>query len=154
MSNSALLPTIDRLLDRIAAGPGGCWIWAGTVNSQRYGMWRSAGKLSYVHRTSYELHVGPIPDGMVIDHACHNRDLDCAGSLACLHRRCVNPDHLEIVTPRENQHLSPLTCASKTECIHGHGFTAENTYIRPDTGARQCRNCKRIRDRARAGLRT
>jgi len=54
------------------------------------------------HRIAYQLVVGPIPDGLVLDHLCHTRDPDCADNANCPHRRCVNPAHLEPVTRREN----------------------------------------------------
>lgn len=73
----------------------GCWIWQGAVNSRGYGMIDSRTpdvrprKRSLAHRVFYERHVGPIPSGMVIDHLCSTP-------------RCVNPEHLEAVTPNEN----------------------------------------------------
>jgi len=76
---------------------------------------------------------------------CHNGDTSCLGGNGCLHRRCVNPQHLGPVTPRENQHRSHLTSASKTVCANGHPFTEENTYYRPRGQGRCCRECTRIR---------
>lgn len=85
-----------------------------------------------VHRVVYEALVGPIPDGMVIDHLCRQPS-------------CVNPAHLEPVTRRENvlRGLTlPAANARKTHCKHGHEFTPENTYLFP-TGTRGCRTCAR-----------
>jgi len=67
-----------------------CWLWIAATNSSGYGCFRiAAGRLLYAHRYAYELAVGPIADGMVLDHLCNNR-------------RCVNPDHMEVVTLQEN----------------------------------------------------
>ncbi|MGC0251548.1 HNH endonuclease signature motif containing protein [Pseudactinotalea sp. Z1748] len=88
------------------------------------------------HRVSYEAFVGPIPDGLVIDHLCRVRE-------------CVNPDHLDVVKQRENIMRSPIALgalnAAKTHCPQGHEYSPENTYIyRPKNRSfigRQCRTC-------------
>ncbi|WP_371930528.1 HNH endonuclease signature motif containing protein [Streptomyces poriferorum] len=100
------------------------------------------------HRAAYELVVGPIPEGLVIDHTCHNRDATCAGGI-CIHHRCINPNHLEAVTQSENRLRSPHTKVTwggrLTHCRQGHDFTPENTVIRK--GGRVCRSCHRERSR-------
>lgn len=70
-------------------GPGGCWIWTGSVEGKGYGHPTIAGKKHPAHRLAYELLVGPVPEGLHLDHLCRVR-------------RCVNPEHLEPVTSREN----------------------------------------------------
>jgi hypothetical protein len=68
----------------------GCWEWCGELSSNGYGrVWRNNKRIA-AHRAYYEQEVGPIPDGLQLDHLCRNR-------------RCVNPDHLEPVTRTENQ---------------------------------------------------
>lgn len=81
-----------------------CWLWTGaTSGSLPYGViYLSRGHYVMAHRVSHELFIGPIPEGLEIDHVCHSRDLSCPGGSSCPHRLCVNPDHLEAVTHLEN----------------------------------------------------
>jgi len=122
----------DRFERYVQRQDQGCWIWTGTRTLHGYGSFCDNGPKVLVHRWSYEQHVGPIPDGLVIDHLCRNPP-------------CVNPDHLEPVTQRENLMRSPIVLsainARKTHCVRGHEFTPENTYIQPATGKRRCRTC-------------
>lgn len=75
--------------DDYVIAESGCWVWSGSPSTRGYGKITVAGTIFYAHRFMYELHVGPIPDGLYIDHLCRNK-------------MCVNPDHLEPVTHREN----------------------------------------------------
>lgn len=114
-----------------------CWWWLDPcVISIGYGqLW--IGRSVYAHRFSYELHKGPIPNGMTIDHLCKNP-------------ACVNPDHLEVVTMRENLLRGEGPAgkhARQTHCKRGHAFTPENTYT--TTGHRVCRTCKVAETRQR-----
>lgn len=108
----------------------GCWLWKASLDRKGYGQFRLNGKMRRAHSISYELTVGEVPDGLVLDHLCRNP-------------KCVRPDHLKPKTQRENV-LCGTSFASinyaKTHCIHGHEFTKANTYIRP-YGARDCRAC-------------
>jgi hypothetical protein len=115
-------PLIDRLSERTRTGPG-CWEWVGHLTPQGYG---SLGR-RLAHRLVYEVAVGPIPAGLQLDHLCRNR-------------RCVNPDHLEPVTSRENTLRGsglPAQRVLVTHCPRGHAYTDENTYVRPGTRQRK-----------------
>ena len=137
------LERIQAMTDRT----GECWLWTGRLNRDGYADIKLAGRRQMAHRVSYELLVGPIPAGLEIDHTCHTRDRSCPGGKPCIHRRCVNPAHLEPVTFGENARRS--SPAQKDACINGHAYTPENTYRRPGRGEgqRDCRAC--IRERVR-----
>jgi hypothetical protein len=122
-----------------------CWLWTRYIDKQGYGM-TSNHVHRYAHRLVYAERVGPIPKGMQLNHTCHSADASCAGGPTCKHRRCVNPAHLEPVTPKENVKRGNSLVnakANQTHCIHGHEFTEENTYIRKN-GCRVCKECRRI----------
>lgn len=134
-----LRPTDERFWEKVdRRGPDECWEWTGTRKNGygRFTVPRSNApgmRAVYAARFAYEFLVGPIPEGLEIDHLCRNRG-------------CVNPSHLEPVTHRENcrRSFNPAGInARKTHCIHGHEFTPENT-IEPKhrPGTRLCRACK------------
>lgn len=123
---------IERLASRITVdGPDGCWWWQGSTTPAGYGALEFKGRREYVHRWVHEICIGPIPDGMVVDHLCDNP-------------RCVRPDHLEAKTQRENvlrgRSLSALR-ARATHCPRGHKYDEANTY--EHKGHRRCRACHR-----------
>ncbi|QBP31703.1 HNH endonuclease [Mycobacterium phage Piper2020] len=144
-------PASERWRDRyIVDQDTGCWAWTGRL-------WRGYGTISDrgvdigAHRFVYEELIGPIPEGMTLDHLCHGRDPNCAGGGTCPHRKCVNPAHLEPVPHAVNvaRGQSPTARHSRqTHCIRGHAFTPENTYIRNARGHRACRECTRVAQRA------
>lgn len=83
--------------------PAGCWPWTGFIAPNGYGSFGKGDKGTRLpHRIAYQYLIGPIPDGLVLDHLCHTADPTCADTNDCPHRRCVNPEHLEPVTYREN----------------------------------------------------
>ena len=122
----------------------GCWIWTGSLDPKGYGRYGVGSKLDGTHRIlrphrfAYERLVGPIGEGLVIDHLCRRR-------------ACVNPEHLEPVTNRENavvrgNHVSAQRKAL-THCSLGHAFSEANTHIY--RGGRVCRQCHNDRERER-----
>jgi hypothetical protein len=123
-------PPYERLMAMVRREEGGCWIFTGGTKNG-YAAVSSGGHNGhtiYGHRLMYEREHGPIPVGCQVHHRCENP-------------RCVNPAHLEVLTVSEHRRQ------------HGHGVGpcpacgAEDWYIRKDTGARMCRECKRIRRR-------
>jgi len=113
---------------------GPCWIWLGCKNDKGYGQISVNQEMAYAHRVAYEMLVGPIPDGLTLDHLCRNTG-------------CPNPSHTEPVTHRVNclRGISPWAKEAKqTHCIHGHLFDLANTYV-SKLGKRHCRKCHAIR---------
>lgn len=108
-----------------------CVLWWGHIHKLGYGYLTTKGKHWMAHRYSYTRYVGPIPEGLVIDHLCRRK-------------ACVNPRHLEAVTQQQNLHRSPLFGIHKTHCPRGHEYTPENTYW--GTGWRSCLACRRTRN--------
>jgi hypothetical protein len=120
--------------------PEGCWPWRASLGTASYGQFFLDRRTRLAHRVSYEHFVGPIPAGLELDHLCHTADDSCDGGLACPHRRCVNPAHLEPVTNVVNVRRGAR--ARSAYCSHGHPFDERNTY-RPGGGHRHCRECNR-----------
>ena len=120
---------MERLLSRVEIDGAGCWNFTGRLTFG-YGQFKIDGKNRKAHRVAYEHLVGPVPNGLCLDHLCRNR-------------ACCNPDHLEPVTIQENtlrgQTLQARN-ASAIACIHGHPFDETNTIIRTN-GNRACRAC-------------
>jgi hypothetical protein len=129
-----------------ASSSDACWPWhepaVNKVNGYGYlhiGRENGVHRRALAHRFAYEMIVGPIPDGLHIDHLCRNR-------------ACVNPAHMEPVTQRENTLRGiavSATNARKTHCSAGHEFTSENTRTRSDNGGRRCRTCARNQSSSR-----
>jgi hypothetical protein len=123
-------PIKDRFMAKVAV-EGDCWLWAGSTDRKGYGRFAVAGRNTLAHRWIYEQEKGEIHKGMVIDHLCRNR-------------RCVNPNHMEVVTSQVNT-LRGETIAAKnlsaTHCPKGHAYTEGNFYRRSSDGGRQCRPC-------------
>lgn len=140
---------LGRILARsITDDVTGCWTWQGPCLESGYPKMSVWGE-QFAHRVAYTAVNGPIPDGLHIDHTCHNRDASCSGGPPCMHRRCVNPQHLDAVTCRTNLLRSAKSTAGayvrRTECKWGHPFDAENTIneVAPNGQIwRRCRQCK------------
>lgn len=114
---------------------GDCIIWTAYRNEHGYGKFRWNGKSQRAHRVAYEAEVGPIPDGLVLDHLCRTPS-------------CVNPQHLEPVTVQENFRRGLRIHALKTHCPRGHEYTEANTYRGRGSAKRECRACNAIFGRA------
>lgn len=128
----------ESLIRRMSPQPNGCIYFTGYVDRQGYGKIRREGEARLAHRVSFEHFVGPIPEGMDLDHQCHNDDPACPGGVVCLHRRCLNPEHLKPATRSDNL----AGGARRTgRCKRGHEFTDENTSW--EGTSRRCRQCRR-----------
>lgn len=120
----------------------GCWIWMKKLNMDGYGTFGTGegAETMPAHRWAYEQFVGPVPAELTMDHLCRVR---------C----CVNPAHLEPVTPRENvlRGIGPAARRAKqTHCLRGHELAGENLYLYK--AGRHCRTCMRVyQERYRKG---
>ena len=137
-----LTDPIKRFQEKIMPEPNsGCWIWMGRLNEGGYGLFseKNAGKgwgHLFAHRYSWQIANGAIPENLTVDHLCRTPS-------------CVNPEHLRLVTLRENVLSGDNPAAQnarKTSCPRGHLFTAENTITNMNTSgglSRTCRICSR-----------
>ena len=126
-------PIADRFWEKVNKTDG-CWLWTSATDRDGYGVFTvKRGTVVSAHRFAYELSIGEIPNGFQIDHLCRVP-------------ACCNPQHMEVVTPRENtlRGFSPWANAFRTgKCINGHPYNDENTYYRPDGRGRECKACQR-----------
>lgn len=130
--------TVQFHLSASVGEPDQCWRWTGFIGSQGYGYHAGGGRFCSAHRRAYEHWVGPIPDGMEIDHRCHTDDPECFEGDLCPHRACVNPAHLELVTHEQN--VQRAHRAAQEQCSRGHELSGENIY--QHRGKRYCRQCR------------
>ncbi|WP_372495649.1 HNH endonuclease signature motif containing protein [Saccharopolyspora soli] len=119
-----------RFASKYTVDDNGCWLWTGRIDKDGYDKFRTPQAWRFAHRVGYAMHVGSIPTGLHLDHLCRVRN-------------CVNPAHLETVTPRENTLRGEP--ANRTHCPRGHEYTPQNTS---GTG-RTCVTCNRARNRRR-----
>lgn len=138
------LPLVPRFMKFVMPEPNsGCWLWMGAINKQTgYGAFGKRRKVYSAHRISYEIHKGEIPAGLEIDHLCRVR---------C----CVNPDHLEAVTSRENTLRGSITydhhMGKRTHCFRGHFIDGVDPGRINKNGkqGRFCRICRADRQKER-----
>jgi hypothetical protein len=122
---------IERFMSKVVKLPDGCWQWIGKIHHQNgYGRFCVKKRQFQAHRWLYENLRGSVPINLDLDHLCRRRD-------------CVNPDHVEPVSRRENLlrgNTIPAKHAAKTHCPQGHPYDSENTYLY--RGLRYCRICR------------
>ncbi len=114
-----------------------CWLWQAfrAPGQHNYGQFSVNNRNILAHCFAYEALVGPIPDGLEIDHLCRNPP-------------CVKPEHLEAVSHAENVRrgdsklISGRRAAVRTHCLNSHVFSGTNLYVSPQ-GKRFCRSCRR-----------
>jgi hypothetical protein len=150
-----IMPGPDaRFWAKVRKQDDGCWVWTGYTR-KGYGRVRRLNRNWQAHYLPWCAINGPVPDGLELDHVCHNPNV-CPGG-ECQHRACVRPDHVRPVPHADN-----VRGAIKDRCPAGHEYTAENSYLSPsEKGGRACRTCRsdrrkaekqRARDRKRLGL--
>ena len=128
---SSAMTTLDKLMTRTATTDTGCMIFTGYKEKRMgYGYVRHEGKVRLAHRVAYSLAIGPIPEGLTIDHLCRQPS-------------CINPDHLEAVTQGENNRRGTTYDfqRAKTTCPKGHPYS--HTVVAKGYTERRCRECHR-----------
>jgi hypothetical protein len=125
-------PTFEKRFWAKVNKTDSCWLWTGALDFAGYGRFNMSGGMKSAHRLAYEWLVGPIPEGLQLDHLCRVTN-------------CVRPSHLDPVTARENGRRG-VKGVLTTHCPIGHPYNEENTRITP-RGWRICRTCHRDRKR-------
>lgn len=125
--------TPERLASLITVDPldpiNGCWRWGGFVSPRGYARVGKERRYHQVHRLLYELVIGPVPDGLVLDHTCRNR-------------ACVNFRHVEPVTNRENIMRGDVPSANRELCKAGHHVLIEVGIYVDSEGTERCHECR------------
>jgi hypothetical protein len=137
VDTKALRPTADRFWEKVDQS-GDCWIWKAYVTRCGYGRFRVNGQTILAHRQAWILTRGPIPPDLTIDHLCRVT-------------RCVNPDHMELVSGAENSRrgvLARLPLPRREQCANGHPLVTPNLRVLK-TGATRCRVCEHRKAAAR-----
>ena len=126
--------SLERFQRMYKVVPGGCWMWMHLRTHLDYGRFCFEGKWRLAHRVGYQLLKGPIPDGLTLDHLCRNT-------------WCVNPDHMDPVTQKENNLRGNSLAAwraRQTHCKRGHAFDEANTYRDRSSNRRYCIACRAV----------
>ena len=131
------LKSVDERFDEkwVLDPVAGCWLWGACMMRNGYAGFGFRGNTRNAHIFSYERKYGPVPPGLELDHLCRIK-------------RCVNPDHVEPVTRKENLHRSPIWNGNTVSCPAGHLYDIGNTKyfaVGKYQGCRRCRACDRIR---------
>jgi hypothetical protein len=155
-------PSIDRFQSKVdwhggPTTPGftPCSLWTGARTRKGYGAFYSSDdrRARQSHVWAYEHFVGPIPEGFEVDHLCHNADESCKGGPTCPHRACVEPTHLEAVSPHVNTLRGRRNHnTTKTHCKNGHAY--DLVFIDSRTGhpSRACSECRKEAKRRKRAL--
>lgn len=130
--------TWDDYPEPVRDPASGCLRWQGTHHSQGYGLIGGGQLCQYAHRVAWERGVGPIPDGLHVDHV---------KARGCIYRDCVAIEHLEPVSQAENNrridHIQGQM--ARTHCPKEHPYEGHNLIVR--RGKRECRTCVYDRNR-------
>ena len=121
---------ISEIIRRLVTKSNGCIVWTGAYN-KGYGVVWFNGRLRGVHEVMYEYKHGPVPKGFELGHMYNNR--------------CVNDEHVKVMTHKENMLMgsNPLAMkARQVECIRGHSLSGSNLYITSE-GRRNCKICRK-----------
>ena len=124
-----------------------CKLWDKSIGSTGYGQIGREGKMWKAHRWVWTQANGPIPAGMFVDHNCHNEALkrgECEAG-KCMHRQCVNLDHLRLVSSRDNFMAGAGNIDNKETCPKGHSYKDERNIMIRKSGKRECAECNRQR---------
>jgi len=135
---------------------GECWTWTGYKKNGYGAFWITrdgVDRMQQAHRFAYELELGPIPEGMTLDHLCHTAVADdCREGFDCPHPACVRPDHLDPMSLSNN--IRAGGHGARTTCKRGHEFTPENTGAAYRGKGRYCKECKKEHNRRAQERRT
>lgn len=126
---SSTKSTEERFHEKYILNESGCWLWQGSIAPNGYGKLSVNNSPESAHRISYEIYKSKIEKGMHIDHLCRVRN-------------CVNPDHLEMVTPGENFARGNHRNKMKTHCPQGHPYSGNNLRMRKLPSGRYSRVCR------------